>query len=74
MDYAFTDFHILHVGTSYHFVREFIQEGFIKIEFVRSKTIDSEFLTKNASQEFNERHKDIFGRRWRLQYCLIVIG
>jgi hypothetical protein len=32
---ASTGFHTRHVDTRYHFVREFIEDGFIKFEFVR---------------------------------------
>jgi hypothetical protein len=34
---ASTGFRTRHVDTRYHFVREFIKDGFIKIEFVRSR-------------------------------------
>jgi hypothetical protein len=42
---ALTDFRTWHVDTRYHFVREFIEDGFIKIEFVRSAENDSDSLT-----------------------------
>jgi hypothetical protein len=43
---ALTGFHTQHVDTHYHFVREFIEDGFIKIEFVRSIENDSDLFTK----------------------------
>jgi hypothetical protein len=49
-----------HVDTRYHFVREFIEDGFIKIEFVRSVENDSDVFTKNVSQELYEKHMKNF--------------
>jgi hypothetical protein len=49
-----------HVDTRYHFVREFIEGGFIKIEFVRSVENDSDVFTKNVSQELCEKHTKNF--------------
>ena len=45
-----------HVDTRYHFIRENIDDGIIKIEFVRSKENDSDIFTKNVNQETYERH------------------
>jgi hypothetical protein len=53
---ASTGFRTWQVGTRYHFVREFIEDGFIKIEFVRSVEIDSDLFTKNVHQEFYVKH------------------
>jgi hypothetical protein len=47
---ALTGFCTQHVDTHYHFAREFIKDGFIKIEFVRSAENDSESFTKNVNQ------------------------
>jgi hypothetical protein len=47
--YLLTDLHInWHVYTGYHFVREFIEDGFIKIKFVRSveNDFDLSFIYK----------------------------
>ena len=49
-----------HVDTRYHFVREFIEDGFIKIEFVRSVENDSDVFTKNVSQEIYQKHMNKF--------------
>jgi hypothetical protein len=43
---ASTGFHTHQVDTCYHFVREFIEDGFIKIEFIRSVENDSDFLQR----------------------------
>jgi hypothetical protein len=39
---ASTGFRTWHVDTRYHFFREFIEDGFIKIKFVRSVENDSD--------------------------------
>ena len=57
---ASTGFRTRHVDTRYHFVREFIDTGFIKIEFVRSVENNSNVFTKNVNQELYEKHKTIF--------------
>jgi hypothetical protein len=48
---ALTGFCTWHGDTRYHFVREFIEDGFIKIKFVRSAENDSDLFTKNVNQE-----------------------
>jgi hypothetical protein len=45
-----------HVDTRYHFVRENLEDGIIKIEFVKSAENDSDIFTKNVSQDVYERH------------------
>jgi hypothetical protein len=57
---ASTGFRTRHVDTRYHFVREFIEDGFIKIEFVRSVENDSDLFTKNVNQELYEKHTKKF--------------
>jgi hypothetical protein len=57
---ASTGFRTRHVDTRYHFVREFIDSGFIKIEFVRSVENNSNVFTKNVNQELYEKHKTNF--------------
>jgi hypothetical protein len=37
-----------HVATRYHVVREFVEEGFVKIIFVRSEDNISDPFTKNT--------------------------
>jgi hypothetical protein len=57
---ASTYFRTRHVDTSYHFVQEFIEDGFIKVKFVRSVENDSDLFTKNANQEMYEKHTKKF--------------
>jgi hypothetical protein len=53
---ASTGFCTRHVDIHYHFVREFIEDGFIKIKFVRSVENDSDLFTKNVHQELFAKH------------------
>jgi hypothetical protein len=55
-----TGFRTRHVDTRYHFAREFIEDGFIKIEFVRSVENDSDLFTKNVNQELYAKHTKKF--------------
>ena len=45
-----------HVDTRYHFVREFVEEGFVKIIFVRSEDNISDPFTKNTPSSIYEKH------------------
>ena len=45
-----------HIDVRYHFVREFVHDGFIKIIFVRTRDNDADIFTKNLSGELHERH------------------
>jgi hypothetical protein len=45
---ALTGFCTWHVDTRYKFVREFIEDGFVEIEFVRSDKNDSDLFTKKS--------------------------
>jgi hypothetical protein len=45
-----------HVDTRYHYIRENVEDGIIKIEFVRSSDNDSDIFTKNVNQEIYEKH------------------
>jgi hypothetical protein len=49
-----------HVDTRYHFARENLDDGIIKIEFVKSVENQSDIFTKNVSQEIYERHVEMF--------------
>lgn len=49
-----------HVDIRYHFVREFVEEGFIKIIFVRSKENDADIFTKNVTGELYDKHMKKF--------------
>jgi hypothetical protein len=48
------------VDTRCHFVREFIEDVFIKIEFVRSVEDNSDLFTKKVNQELHEKHTKKF--------------
>jgi hypothetical protein len=45
-----------HVDIRYHFVREFVEEGFIRIVFVRSEANISDEFTKNVSGAIYDAH------------------
>lgn len=45
-----------HVDTRYHFVREYIEQGVVKIVFVRSEDNVSDPFTKNLSVNHFEKH------------------
>jgi hypothetical protein len=57
---ASTGFCTRHVDTRYHFVREFIEDGYTKSEFVRSAKNDSDSFTKNVNQELYVKHMKKF--------------
>ena len=45
-----------HIDCRYHFVKEYIEDGVIKIIFVRSEKNDADIFTKNLNAELYERH------------------
>jgi len=45
-----------HVDICYHFIRQYIKEGTIMIEFVRSSENDSDIFTKNVTSETFNKH------------------
>jgi hypothetical protein len=47
-------------GYTIPLVREFIEDGFINIEFVRSAENDSDLFTKNIDQELHEKRTKKF--------------
>jgi hypothetical protein len=49
-----------HVDARYHFVREFIVDGYIKIVFVCSEDNHSDGFTKNVNNQTYERHVEHF--------------
>jgi hypothetical protein len=49
-----------HVDTRYHFVRENLDDGIIKIKFIKSVENQSDIFTKNVTQEIYERHVEKF--------------
>jgi hypothetical protein len=49
-----------HVDARYHYVREFIEEGFMKIIFVNSDENKADGFTKNMKTEFYEKHSESY--------------
>jgi hypothetical protein len=49
-----------HVDARYHYVREFIEEGFIKIIFVKSDDNKADGFTKNLKTELYEKHSESY--------------
>ena len=45
-----------HIDVRYHFVREFVHDGFIRIIFVRSENNDADLFTKNLSCDLYKKH------------------
>jgi hypothetical protein len=52
--------HTRHIDARYHFVREYIIDGYIKIIFVNSKENIADMFTKNVTSEIYELHVDTF--------------
>jgi hypothetical protein len=50
----------LHIDTRYHFVREHVEGGLIKIVFVKSSINDVDMFTKNVGKEAFEKHVNKF--------------
>jgi len=46
-----------HIDVRYHFVREFIEDGIVKIIFVRSEENDADIFTKNLGGELYGMHR-----------------
>ena len=47
-----------HIDIRYHFVREFVYDGFIQIIFVRTRDNDADIFTKNLPGELFARHSE----------------
>ena len=45
-----------HIDVRTHFVREFIEDGIIKIVFIKSEDNDADIFTKNTSEELYDKH------------------
>ena len=53
-----------HVDVRYKFVNEFVEDGFLRIIFVRSEDNDADMFTKNLKGELHEKHsKKMIGER-----------
>ena len=50
-----------HIDTRYHFVREYIEDGVIKVIFVRSEDNHADIFTKNLNTESFGKHCDAIG-------------
>ena len=46
-----------HISVRHHFVREFIEDGILKILFVKSKMNQADIFTTNLSRDLHEKHK-----------------
>jgi hypothetical protein len=44
------------VDTRYHFIRENIEDGIVKVEFVRSVDNNSDIITKNVNHKVYEKN------------------
>jgi hypothetical protein len=52
------------VDIRYKFVNEFVEDGFLRIIFVRSKNNDADMFTKNLKGELHEKHsKKMIGEK-----------
>ena len=49
-----------HVDVRYHFVQEFVEDGFIKIEFVTTDKNLADMFTKNVKHNIYKNHHDLF--------------
>ncbi len=49
-----------HVDVRYHFVREFVEDGFIKVIFVRTTKNKADIFTKNVTGELYDTHTKSF--------------
>ena len=49
-----------HVDIRYHYVKEYIEDGVVKVQFVRSEDNNSDICTKNLNGELLDKHADKF--------------
>ncbi len=50
-----------HIDTRYHFVRKYIEDGIVKVIFVRSENNHADIFTKNLNGESFEKHSNAIG-------------
>jgi len=50
-----------HIDTRYHFVREYIEDGIVKVVFVRSEANDADIFTKNLNADTFNKHCNSIG-------------
>jgi hypothetical protein len=57
-----------HMDVRYHFVQEFVEEGFIKIIFVGTKDNDADIYMKNTIGEIHDKHtKKLMGTKEHME-------
>jgi hypothetical protein len=49
-----------HIDSSYHFVREHVEDGLIKIIIVKSSINDADMFTKNVGKQAYEKYVNKF--------------
>jgi hypothetical protein len=49
-------FRTKHVDVCYHFVQEFVEDGIVKIIFVKSAENKADIFTKNVQEELMKKH------------------
>ena len=49
-----------HIDVKYHFVREYVEEGIVKVIFVKSEDNDADLWTKNLGYAAYNKHSDKF--------------
>ena len=47
-----------HISVRHHFIREYVEEGVVKIVFVKSKSNAADIFTKNLNQELFFKHRE----------------
>ena len=52
-----------HINMLYHFLKESIEEGIMKIEFVILENNNSDIFTKNLGQELFKKHSEKFMKK-----------
>ena len=45
-----------HIDTHYHFIKDYIEDGTVKINFVKSENNDADLFTKNLGNNNFEKH------------------
>jgi hypothetical protein len=49
-----------HIDIRHHGIKEYIEDGFIEVVFVKSENNDSDIFTKNLGNELHEKHSSKF--------------
>ena len=52
-----------HVDIRYKFVNEYVEDGTVKIIFVKSKENDADIFTKNLNGELHAKHSSKFVKK-----------